>query len=355
MSPMFIPGPVDVAADVLDAQTQPMLPHRSREFEEIFHRAEKNSRTLFGTEYRVFLTASSGTGLHEAAVRNFAQKRVLSCANGAFGNRWYDVAITNGKNADKLEAPWGNPIDPNQVADALKSRDYEILTIIHNETSTGLMNPLREIAAAVREVSPETLICVDAVSSLAGVKIEMDTWGIDFILTSSQKALALPPGLGLGATSDRALLRAESVEKRGWYFDLIRLENHRLKNSTPATPAVSLIYALDLQLEKIHKEGLENRYTRHAQMAKQVQDWALNRGFGLYAAEGYRSQTVTALENTRNIDMFALNAFLLERGMRIANGYGNLKNVTFRIAHMGELTVEDINALLGEMDAFLQK
>ncbi len=355
MSPMFIPGPVDVAADVLDAQTQPMLPHRSREFEEIFHRAEKNSRTLFGTEYRVFLTASSGTGLHEAAVRNFAQKRVLSCANGAFGNRWYDVAITNGKNADKLEAPWGNPIDPNQVADALKSRDYEILTIIHNETSTGLMNPLREIAAAVREVSPETLICVDAVSSLAGVKIEMDTWGIDFILTSSQKALALPPGLGLGATSDRALLRAESVEKRGWYFDLIRLENHRLKNSTPATPAVSLIYALDLQLEKIHKEGLENRYTRHAQMAKQVQDWALNRGFGLYAAEGYRSQTVTAVENTRNIDMFALNAFLLERGMRIANGYGNLKNVTFRIAHMGELTVEDINALLGEMDAFLQK
>jgi len=353
MPPMFVPGPVDVDPAVSDAQTQPMLPHRSKEFEVIFHRAEGKSRQLFGTQYRVFLTASSGTGLHEAAVRNFAQKRVLSCANGAFGNRWYDVATSNGKEADKLEAPWGQPIDPNQVADALKDDDYEILTIIHNETSTGLMNPIREIAATAREVSPDTLICVDAVSSLAGVKFEMDAWGIDFILTSSQKALALPPGLGLGATSDRALSRAETVDNRGWYFDLVRMENHRIKNSTPATPAISLIYALDLQLDRIYAEGLDNRFARHAQMAKRVQDWALERGFGLYAAEGYRSQTVTAIENTRNINIPALNATLLERGMRISNGYGTLKNKTFRIAHMGELTIADIDALLVEMDVFI--
>jgi predicted phosphoserine aminotransferase len=353
MSPIFVPGPVDVDPMVMAAQTQAMLPHRSKEFEAIFHRVEGKCRPLFGTQYRVFLTASSGTGLQEAAVRNFAQKRVLSCANGAFGNRWYDVAVRNGKGANKLEAPWGQPIDPNQVAEVLKEDDYEILTIVHNETSTGLMNPIREIAAAAREVSPETLVCVDAVSSLAGVKFEMDAWGIDFILTSSQKALALPPGLGLGATTDRALSRAETVENRGWYFDLLRLENHRIKNSTPATPAISLIYALDVQLDRIHAEGLEKRFARHTQMAKRVQDWASERGFGLYAAEGYRSQTVTTVENTRNMDIPALNTFLLERGMRIANGYGNLKNKTFRIAHMGELTMDDIDALLVEIDAFL--
>jgi predicted phosphoserine aminotransferase len=351
---MFVPGPVDVDPDVLAAQTQPMLPHRTKEFEAIFHRTENKSRKLFGTKHRVFLTASSGTGLQEAAVRNFASDQVLSCANGAFGNRWYDVAVTNGKHADKLEAPWGQPIDPNQVADILKGGDYEIITIVHNETSTGLMNPVREIAAAAREVSPETLVCVDAVSSLAGTKIEMDAWGVDFTLTSSQKALALPPGLGLGATSDRAISQAETVDNRGWYFDLVRLENHRTKNSTPATPAISLIYALDFQLDRIFAEGLENRFSRHTEMAKRVQDWALDRGFGLYAAEGYRSQTVTTVENTRNIDISALNANLLERGMRIANGYGNLKNKTFRIAHMGELTIADVDALLGAIDEFIK-
>ncbi len=237
MSPLFVPGPVDVDPEVLNAQTRPMVPHRSAEFESVFHAAEKKMRQLFGTQYRVFITASSGTGLHEAAVRNFAQSRILSCANGAFGNRWYDVAVTNGKQADKLEAEWGQPIDPEAVAQALKSNNYEILTIVHNETSTGMENPVAEVAAAVKAVSPETLVCVDAVSSLSGTKFEMDAWGVDFMLTSSQKALALPPGLGFAATSDRALERAQTIENRGWYFDLVRLEKHRVNNSTPATPA----------------------------------------------------------------------------------------------------------------------
>lgn len=352
MSPLFVPGPVDVDPEVLTAQTQPMIPHRSAAFEEVFRQAENKSRQLFGTQYRVFLTASSGTGLHEAAVRNFANKSVLSCANGAFGNRWFDVAVTNGKDAHKLESPWGQPIDPEAVRLALKERDYEILTIVHNETSTGMMNPVREVAAVVQEVSPETLVCVDAVSSLGGVKIEMDAWGVDFTLTSSQKSLALPPGLGFGATSDRALARAEKVENRGWYFDLLRLEKHRIANSTPATPAVSLINALDFQLDRILAEGLEKRFARHAAMAKKVQTWALETGFGLFAAEGYRSQTVTTVENTRNIDFAALNAYLKERGMQIANGYGALKNKTFRIAHMGELQMADIETLLETINEF---
>jgi aspartate aminotransferase-like enzyme len=353
MSPLFVPGPVDVDPEVLNAQTQAMLPHRSAEFEEIFHRAEDKARKVFATANRVFITASSGTGLHEAAVRNFADKKVLNCANGAFGNRWHDVARSNGKQADKLEAPWGKPITPELVADALQGKDYEILTVVHNETSTGLQNPVEEIAAVVREISPETLVCVDAVSSLSGTRIETDAWGLDFVLTSSQKALALPPGLGLAATSDRALSRAESVQNRGWYFDLVRMEAHRNKNSTPATPATSLINALDFQLDRILEEGLEARFTRHAAMAERVQSWALARGFGLFAAEGYRSKTVTTVENTRGIDFAAMNAFLMGRDMRLANGYGALKGKTFRIAHMGELTMNDIDALLAAMDVFL--
>ena len=353
MSPLFVPGPVDVDPEVLNAQTQAMVPHRSAEFEEVFHRAEGKARKVFFTTNRVLITASSGTGLQEAAVRNFANTRVLNCTNGAFGNRWHDVALSNGKQADKLDVAWGEPITPELVAQALKGNDYEILTVVHNETSTGLQNPVGEIAAVVRQISPETLICVDAVSSLSGVKIDTDAWGLDFVLTSSQKALAIPPGLGLAATSDQALVRAESVKNRGWYFDLLRMERHRTKNSTPATPATSLINALDFQLDRILEEGLEARFDRHAAMAARVHTWALERGFGLFAAEGYRSRTVTTVLNTREINFEALNAFLMERGMRLANGYGALKGKTFRIAHMGELTMDDIEELLTAMDDFL--
>lgn len=355
MPHMFVPGPVDVDSEVLSAQTQPMLPHRSQEFESLFQRASSKVQQVFFTQNRVFITASSGTGLQEAAVRNFARKNVLACVNGAFANRWYDVAVTNGKTADKLEFPWDQPVDPERVAEALRAKPYEILTVVHNETSTGLENPVREIAAAAREASPNTLICVDAVSSLSGVKIETDAWGLDLVLTSSQKALALPPGLGFASVTDRALEYAESVPDRGWYFDLLRMEKHRLKDSTPATPAVSLLYALDFQLDRILAEGLDARFARHAAMAERVQTWALERGFDLYAPEGYRSKTVTTVDNRRGLDVARLNAFLLERGMRIANGYGALKGKTFRIAHMGETGMEEIEMLLEAMEAYLDQ
>ncbi len=355
MTPLFVPGPVDVDEEVLMAQTQPMIPHRSAEFEEIFHRTEGKARKLFFTDTRVFLSASSGTGFHEAAVRNLVSGKILSCANGAFGKRWYDVAVTNGKQVDLLETDWQEPITPDLAADALKGKGYDILTIVHNETSTGLMNPIKEIAAAVKDVSPDTLVCVDAVSSFSGAEMKMDDWGLDLVLTSSQKCLALPPGLSLCGVNDKAMARAEKVEHRGWYFDFIRLEKHRTTNSTPATPALSLINALDVQLDRIFAEGIENRFARHSAMAERCQTWAVENGLDLFAPEGYRSQTVTTIENTRGIDVGELNAFLIERGMRIAGGYGKLKERTFRIAHMGELTVEDVNALLSAMEDFLKQ
>ena len=353
--PMFVPGPVDVAPEVAAAQSQPMLPHRSKEFEAIFHRAEGNLRQVFMTQYRVFITASSGTGLHEAAVRNFVPDdgRVLFCTNGAFGNRWYDVGVANGKQCDKIESEWSHPITPEMVADALKKQHYDMVAVVHNETSTGLMNPVKDIAAIVHELSPDTLVCVDAVSSLSGAKIEMDAWGIDFLLTSSQKCFALPPGLGFAGTSDRALEKAKNVKNRGWYFDLVLLEKHRTKDTTPATPANSLIYALDLQLDRILTEGLENRFARHSAMAARTQQWATDHDLELFPIEGYRSQTVSTIRKAESFDISALNKFLLQRGMRIASGYGPFKPVTFRIAHMGELTMADMEALFVAMEEYM--
>lgn len=354
MGHLFIPGPVDVDPEIAAEQARPMLPHRSAQFEEIFRRSAENAQKIFYTQYRVFISASSGTGFHEAAVRNFVDKDVLVCVNGAFADRWKQVAETNGKQTDVVEADWKAPITPQAVEAALKKKKYEAILIVHNETSTGLVNPVKEIAATVKSVSPDTLICVDAVSSLAGDRIEMDAWGLDMLLTSGQKALALPPGISLAAASDRAMARAEQVPHRGWYFDLVRMEKHRLKDSTPATPAIGLVYALDKQLQRILAEGLDARFARHAAMADLTQKWALARGLELYAPEGYRSKTVTTIDNKLGIEVSKLNAFLSERDMRIANGYGKLKNITFRIGHMGELGLTDMEELLAAMDEFLE-
>ncbi|GAB4496963.1 MAG: alanine--glyoxylate aminotransferase family protein [Anaerolineales bacterium] len=353
MAHLFVPGPVDVDPKVAEQQTRPMVAHRSKEFESVFHACLNKSKILFGTENQVYLSTSSGTGLQETAIRNFVKDRVLSCVNGAFSKRWYEVATTNGKATDKLEFEWNEPVNPDAVARALESQKYDAITVVHNETSTGMQNPIPEIAAAVRAASPDTIICVDTVSSLGGVTFKMDEWGVDFVLTSSQKALALPPGLSLCAVSARAMKWAEQVPNRGWYFDLVRLEKHRAKDSTPATPAVSLIYALDYQLDRIHAEGMEARAARHAEMAARTQEWALSHDFDLYAPEGYRSNTVTTIVNSLNVDVSALNKFLGAREMRISNGYGDLKNKTFRIAHMGEIYMQDLEILLTAMDEYL--
>lgn len=355
MSHMFIPGPVDVEPEVLDAQAKPMIPHRSAEFNAFFRGTEAKLKKVFLTENRVFQPPATGSGMQEAGVRNLAQKDILSCINGAFSERWYQVALTNGKQPDRLEVPWGEIIPPEKLAEALKKKHYEAVTIVHNETSTGVENPLKDLSAVVHEVSPDTLVLVDAVSSLGGVKIKTDDWGVDFILTSSQKCLALPPGMSFVAVSDRCLEKAETVEARGWYFDLLRLEKHRIKNSTPMTPSMSLIWALDARLNHMLAEGLEKRFARHAAMAERVQTWALEYGMPPLAPEGYRSKTVSALKNERGVDIAALNQFLLSKGMRIANGYGDLKNKTFRIAHMGETQMHHIDELLEAFETYLKK
>ena len=354
MSPMFVPGPVDVSPDVLQQQTKAMMPHRSKDFETIFQRSADKLRQIFYTQYRIFIMTNSGSGAQESAVRNLAKERVLNCVNGAFAKRWYDVSVANGKQADKVEAPFGQPILPDMVEEALKKQKYELITLVHNETSTGVQNPVKEIAEVVHKVSPDTLIAVDAVSSLGGAKIEMDAWGLDVLFTSSQKCLALPPGLALIGVNDRAMARAAEVPFRGWYFDYLLLEKHRLKDSTPMTPAMSLIYALDYQIDRMLAEGLENRFARHSAMAKFSQTWATKKGWPLFAPEGYRSQTITVVVNPPTFDCGEFNKFIGPRGLRMANGYGDLKGKTFRIAHMAEIQMSDLENLLNGIDEFMQ-
>jgi aspartate aminotransferase-like enzyme len=355
MNRMFVPGPVDVAPEVLQAMTKPMLPHRSKEYEEIHRRAAEKAQKLFFTQYRVFLGTHSGSGMQEAGVRNFANKDILCCTNGAFAERWYQCAVANGKQADRLDAEWGKAITPDQLRDALKKKHYEAITIVHNETSTGVENPVEAFCKVLKEVSPDTIVMVDAVSSLGGVKVDMDSWGIDFLLTSSQKCFALPPGLSLAGTSDRALKKAESVENRGWYFDLLLMEKHRLKDSTPMTPIIPLIYALDFQLDRIFAEGLDARFARHAAMSQKVYDWSLANGLQPFPADDCRSKTVVTIKNDKKWVIGDLNKFLLQRGMRIANGYGAIKDITFRIATMGETSLKDVDELLVGLQDFMKQ
>lgn len=355
MTRMFVPGPVDVAPEVLQAMTKPMLPHRSKEYEEIHRRAAEKAQKVFYTQYRVFLGTHSGSGMQEAGIRNFANQDILCCTSGAFSERWYQCALANGKQADRLDAEWGKAIQPEQLRDALKKKHYESITIVHNETSTGVENPVEELCKVLHEVSPDTIIMVDAVSSLGGVKIKMDDWGIDFLLTSSQKCFALPPGLSMAGVSDRALKKAESVENRGWYFDLLLLEKHRLKDSTPMTPVLPLIYALDFQLDRMFAEGLDARFERHTAMSQKVYDWSIAHGLKPFPQDGYRSKTVVTVNNDQKWVIGDLNKFLLQKGMRISNGYGAIKDVTFRIATMGETSLQDVDDLLSALEEFMRQ
>ncbi len=352
---LFIPGPTEVRAEILDAQAQWMIGHRMPECADLFGSIQGKLRPVFRTESRVLVNASSGTGLQEAAIRNCVRRKVLHCVNGAFAERWYDVSKSNGKACEVLEAAWGQPILPQQVADRLASGEFDAIAVVHNETSTGVVSPIDEIAQAVRQApnGDEIMILVDSVSGLSGARLEFDAWDLDVVLTSSQKAFALPAGLAFCAVSDRALERAKTIPDRGYYFDFVMLEKYLLRNQTPATPAISLMFALDRQLDTILAEGMEDRWARHLAMRDRTLDWARSRGFAPYPAAGFESPTVTCIDNSPGIDISGLNRFLRERGMIISNGYGALKGKNFRIAHMGDIQLDDLEVLFAAIGDFL--
>lgn len=353
---LYIPGPVEVRREILDAQGEWMIGHRSKAFADLYARLQSQLVESFGggAQHRVYVYTSSGSGIWESASRCVVRddQPILHTVNGAFSDRWAAVSKSNGKQADVVEVPWGQAIKPEMVADALAQKHYDAVTVTFNETSTGVLNPLAEIAAIVREY-PDTLLLVDAVSCWLGTEIKAADWGIDIVLASSQKAFALPPGIAFGMVSDQALARAEEVPHRGYYFDILTLEKSHKKNNTPATPPISLMFAAERQFEDIQAEGYAARYARHAEMAEMTHAWVASRGFEMFSEAGFHSPTVSTVRNTRGIDFPALQAFLADRGIALGAGYGKLKADTFRIAHMGDMQPADMQMLFDAIDAFL--
>jgi aspartate aminotransferase-like enzyme len=349
---LFIPGPTHVRDEILRAQAVPMIGHRATEYAELQKEVTLKLQKMLYTAQRVFLFASSSTGVMEGAVRQCATQKVLNTVCGEFSRRWHEITVSNGIPCAQVQVPLGDAITPDLVEDALSRDTYDAVTIVMNETSTGVMNPVCEIAAAIRDRHPDVVILVDAVSAMGGVPIAFDAWDIDVCLAGVQKCFALPPGLSVCAISERAMERSRHVSNKGTYFNFEVNDRYYQRNQAPATPAISLIQALNVQMDDILAEGLENRWASHVQMAERVRGWA-RAYFRLFSDERYLSNTVTNIENTRGIDVGALNAELGRRGAMISNGYGELKNKCFRIAHMGDLTLEDIDWLLAQINDIL--
>ncbi len=350
---LFIPGPVEVSQDTLQATAAPMIGHRDKAYAELHGSAVSKLRKVLYTEGDVFLFTSSATGVMEGVVRNLCAKRTLTAVLGAFSERWHDIALANGKEADRLEVEWGKAIKPEMVDKALGTGKYDLFCMVHNETSTGAMNPIEEIAAVMRK-HPDVLFAVDAVSSMTGVKIEIDKLGVDVCLAGVQKAYGLPPGLAVATVSKRAIDRAKNVENRGYYFDFVEMKEYADKSQTPCTPAIGLIRGLDFQCDKMLAEGLDARFARHLAMAQRCRTWAVERGFGLFPEKGYESVTLTCIANTKNTDIGKLNSELGKRGFAISDGYGKLKGKTFRIAHMADCRPAELDEVLGHIDEVLK-
>jgi len=348
---LFIPGPTEVRIENLAALARPQVGHRSAEFKALYASVIPKLRKLLGTDGKVFLFTSSSTGVWEAAIRNCVRERVLCCMQGAFSDRWLKVAESNGKQALPLKVEWGQAITAEMIDTELAKGGYDAITVVHNETSTGVMNRLDEIAAVMKKY-PDVSFLVDAVSSMAGSKIDVDALGIDVCLAGLQKAFALPAGLAVASVSERALEKAATIEHRGYYFDLIEIARYDSKGMTPSTPAIPQIQALDAQLDDFFVEGLDARFARHAFLADIVRSWA-RRNFALFAAEGYESPTITCIENTRGVSVAGLNEELAGQWAMISNGYGVLKEKTFRIAHMGDTQEWEIRGLLATIDRIL--
>lgn len=355
MPKLFTPGPVYVRPEILRVMASPPISHRSTEAAELQQRISAKFQRLMRTENTIVLTTSSGTGLMEAAVRSCTARKAVIFSAGPFGERWYDIARANGIACDCIRSTAGEPITAEQVDSVLRLGDYDFVGLTHNETAFGLTNPVSAVGEVTRAY-PNVIFAVDAVSSLGGIPLDISACGIDLCLASTQKCLGLPPGMAVASVSDRAVERMRGVETRGYYFDLLRyVDSARTRCESPFTPAVNLMYAVDAQLDYIlDSEGLEQRFARHHDMADIVRKWALER-WDVFAAEPYRSDSVTCVVNTRNVDLAEMAAFLKEEGCVIASGYGAYRDKMFRVGHMGDLTPDDMRLLCSLIDRFIAR
>ena len=332
------------------AFSRPMIGHRGEDFKNLYHDIHPRLQTLFYTKQPVFLSTSSAWGVMEASIRNLVNRGVLCCMCGAFSDKWLDVAKRCGKNAEALQVDWGKHIDPKDIDHALATGKFDTVTLIHNETSTGVMNPLPEICCTLAKY-PDVALILDTVSSFSGMQIEMDSLGIDVMLTGSQKALALPPGFSLFSASEKAFTRAEKQKGRGYYFDFLEFKEQQASWMTPTTPSIGHIFALRSKLEDIFEEGLEARYARHQRANALVHDWVKQSGFEFFAEEGFRSKTLTCVANNKGIDVLAMAKKLREKHHLVIDpGYGKLRGKTFRLSNMGDETDDTVSHLLACLD-----
>jgi len=354
----FLPGPTEVHPDVLQAQTRAMISHRGAASQAFMRELQAGLAKVFLTERPVFISTSSATGLMEAAVRNAGRTRILSLVNGAFSKRFADIARSCGLDVDEVEIPWGEAHDPADVAKRLRERSYDAVTMAHSETSTGVLNDVQSLASVVRE-HEDTMVLVDSVSGFGAAELRPDEWGIDFLLTGSQKAFALPPGLAFGVASQRMMDRAAGVSNRGYYFDLQIFAKNHDKDQSPTTPAISLLFALEVQLQRMLNEGMDTRWARHTAMAERTWAWVdqmrdSGRNLGIVAPEGYRSPAVTAISTPDGITGPEVTSGVAERAWLVGGGYGKLKESTFRVGHMGDHTLAQVEDLLDVLTEVLQ-
>lgn len=341
----FLPGPTEVRAEVLRAMSAPMISHRGPEFETMFARIQSGLRVVFGTRRPVFIGTCSATGFMEAGLRCAPAGRTLALVNGSFSERFARIATACGREVDEYTVGDGEVHDPEEVARRLGTGEYSVVTVVHSETSTGALNDVRAISEAASRTG--TMCLVDSVTAAAGTEIRFDDWQMDYVLTGSQKALALPPGLAFAVASERFMQSARGgrTGERGIYFDLVEFEEYAPRNQVPNTPAIPLIYALDTQLAAILAEGMDARCARHAAMARRTQQWATELGatgridIRVLAREGHRSPTVTTVMLPATLTSGTVVRAVAERGFTIGTGYGRLRQSSIRIGHMGDHTM----------------
>ncbi len=356
---LHIPGPVEVSEKTFKAFCSPMIGHRGQGFKDLYAKMQPQLQQLLSTKQLVYLSTSSAWGVMEGAVRNLVGKKVLNCMCGAFSDKWLDVSKRCGKDAEALQVPWGSPIRAEAVDAKLATGQFDALTLIHNETSTGVMSPLAEIAA-LKEKYPDVMFIVDSVSSMSAVPLKFDELGIDVLLAGTQKAFALPPGTAVFVCSSAALAKATTAKDRGYYFDFIEFQKNAEQSMTPSTPSIGHVFALSSKLDDIFAEGLEARYARHRRTNQMVRDWAAKHGFTLFPEAGFESITLTCVSNGarpggRVVDVPKLQKLVKDRGFLIDGGYGKIKGTTFRISNMGDETEASMQPLLAALDEAMKQ
>jgi len=355
---LHIPGPVEVSEKTLRAFRSPMIGHRGQGFKDLYAKLQPQLQKLLYTQQLVYISTSSAWGVMEGAIRNLVARKVLNCMCGAFSDKWFDVSRRCGKEAEALQVPWGSPIRAEAVDAKLATGQFDALTVIHNETSTGVMSPLAEIAA-LKAKYPDVLFIVDCVSSLTAVKVEFDALGVDVLLAGTQKAFALPPGMTVFACSNAALAKAATAKDRGYYFDLVEFQKNGEQSMTPSTPSIAHVYALASKLDDILLEGIEARYARHLKLAEMTRAWAARHGFTLFPDAGFESRTLTCVNNGakpggRVMDVPKFQKLVKDRGFLIDGGYGKIKGTTFRISNMGDETEATMHTLYAAMDEAME-